>query len=148
MKAAFGAEAIGLGYEDDVNDTLAVLNPVTRRAVCDALDIPSRGSRSTDPTNPRPWVAEIVGLHPRYRFERRFLGHKTDYRQTSGTRNRGVWFWWTLESGHVYEVSYRTSWGSGYQRRFITVTEHGEITDLNEKEVREWLAKSPSASTS
>lgn len=130
MKAAFGAEAIGLGHQ------LAV----------DALLAPF-GVRARDPLNPRPWVAEIVGQHPRYGYERRFLRPRIDYRKASSTANRGVWFWWTLESGHIYEASCRTSWNSGQIRRFVTVTEDGDIKDLTREEVDTWLS-ARSASTS
>lgn len=141
MKAAFGAEAIGLGHELACNDLLARYPRDLRTWITGALGAPvTPAGRAIDPVNPRPWLAEIVGLHRRYRFERRFLPYKIDYSQASGTGNRGVWFWWTLESGRVYETWYRTSWQYGRQRRYLTVTDDGQIKDLTEDEVRAWLS--------
>ncbi len=154
MKAAFGAEAIGLGYEADTTKLMAPImaaagvDPELRRLLDQAgISEQWTGRRARNPQHPRPWVAELMGLHPHYRFERRFLSHRTDYRQASSTGNRGVWFWWTLESGHVYEASYRTSWGSGFTRRFLTVAAEGDIVDMTAEEVRAWL-NAGSASTS
>jgi len=130
VKAAFGAEAIGFGHQLKVDAMLAPF-----------------GVRMRDPVNPRPWVAEIVGRHPRYKYERRFLRPRIDYRKASSTANRGVWFWWTLESGRIYEIWRRTSWRYGRDHRFVTVTEDGDIQDLTREEVDAWLS-ARSASTS
>lgn len=125
MKAAFGAEVIGLGYE----------------RMSTKLLVPLGGRRAVDPVNARPWLAEITGPDPRYGYARKFLPSKTDYQAASSTGNRGVWFWWTLESGRVYQTRYRTSWAGGYQRRFIAVADDGNIIDLTEEEVRTWLSE-------
>lgn len=147
MKAAFGAEAIGWGYDESA----AALGQMARQfalAETAQLALPTAGGRAVDPLNRKPWLAEITGLHPRYRFERRFLPAKVDYARASSTGNRGVWFWWTLDGGRVYQVRYRTSWSGGYHTRLLTVDETtGDVVDIDEGEVIRWLSTF-SASTS
>lgn len=144
MKAAFGAEAIGLGLGDP--QTAALLQAIPQ--VADALGVQMRRGKPVDPLNPRPWVAEITGTHPTWRWDRKFLPARVDYTHANSRATRGVWFWWTLESGHVYEARYRTSWASGQHRRYITVDDiGGDIIDLSEEEVTAWLSDC-SASTS
>jgi len=115
VKAAFGAEAIGLQPAD-----LAV---VLMRCMSTGYSEPGR-----------PWVAEITGPSGRYRYARTFLRAKTDYKDANSTGSRGVWFWWTLEAGRVYETRYRTSWDR-WEHRFLAVTEGGEVKDLTEADV-------------
>lgn len=115
MKAAFGAEAIGW-ERDDLATTL----------------MRSMSSGYSEPG--RPWVAEITGLSERYRYAREFLPAKADFKDANSKGTRGVWFWWTLDAGRVYETWYRTSWNA-CERRFITVTDDGEIKDLTETDV-------------
>ncbi|MDG4795088.1 hypothetical protein [Micromonospora sp. WMMD1082] len=145
MKAAFGAEAIGLGYENQSTDLINGLPPDLRAPVADAVGVEWTGRRVRDPINRRPWAAEIIGLHERYGFDRRFLTARVDYSDASSTGNRGVWFWWTFASGHVYEVSYRTSWGSGHHRRYLTVSDDGDVIDMSAEEVRQWLSAHPAS---
>lgn len=92
-----------------------------------------------NPKSSMPWCAEITGTHPRYGLERQFLRHKTDYRDANRKATRGVMFWWTLESGRLYEVKYRTAWNR-WHRRFVTVTDEGDIRDVSEQEAREWAS--------
>lgn len=141
MKGAFGAEAIGLGYAECVMAMGRLLTAFAPEHV-DALGVQtdSRG-QVIDPQNRRPWLAEIVGPHPRYRFERLFLPARVDYAQSSSTGNRGVWFWWTLEAGKVYQARHRTSWGAGYQDRYLSIEEtSGDLVDLTVEEVLTWLS--------
>jgi hypothetical protein len=127
VKAAFGAEAIG--WQD------ADLATVLMRCMSSGYSDPDR-----------PWLAEITGPSDRYRYARTFLQAKTDYKDANSKGTRGIWFWWTLETGRIYETRYRTSW-SRWEHRFIAVTDDGDVTDLTEEEVRAWLSKG-SASTS
>lgn len=143
MKAAFGAEAIGLNTDDPLCTAIVRAYP----AIGDALGVTMRGGRPVDECNPRPWVAEIVGPHPVYRWERRFLRPRWDYSRANGAGTRGIWWWWTLESGRIYEARYRTSWGSGMHRRLMTVGVDGDLVDLTEEEVEAWVSDC-SASTS
>lgn len=128
MKAAFGAELIGLDTSTDITARMLGMN------------------REFNRMN-RPWVAELVALSERYGYARAFVRHKADYRQANSRGTRGIWFWWTLESGRVYEAKYRVTRSGGWVHRFVTVTDDGDIKDLTEEEVKACLSKD-SASTS
>lgn len=125
MKAAFSAEAIGLG-------------PVPR---WDTHLPPGWASDRR-----LPWVAEIAGTDPRYGLAREFVPRKLDYRDANRSGQRGVTCWWTLESGRLYQARYRVTWGE-WATRWLTVDEDGEIRDLSEEEARRW-ASGISAATS
>ena len=119
MKAAFRAEAIGLGpLAGGWSSHAAPGHKADRR---------------------QPWVAEITGLHPRFGFAREFVPRKTDYRDASRSGERGAMCWWTLESGRLYEARYRVTWDK-WVTRYLTVSESGEISDLTEEEVRACLS--------
>jgi hypothetical protein len=120
VKAALRAEAIGL-YGDDAN--------VMERA----------GLGRSHRRRHQPWCAEITGISERYGFDREFLDAKTDYAAANRKGTRGVMFWWTLESGHYYEAKYRVTRDRAV-RRFLAVSDDGEITDLTEAEVRACLS--------
>lgn len=141
MKAAFSAEAIGLGIQQETD----ILHRMST-AMCAAVGVPAAGLLGDGPPSMNPWVAEIVGRDERYGLARVFLNPKRDYRETNSKATRGVWFWWTLESGRIYETRYRESWGGGFTRKFIRVTDVGEIEDVDREEVERWLNEA-SAST-
>lgn len=128
MKAAFRAEAVGFGTND--------LWELCRR----------RYGWTSNPSD-RPWVAEITGRDDRYGYARVFIQEKRDYRESNNKATRGVWFWWTLETGRIYETRYRTTWNGGFQRRFLRVTDDGAVEDMSREEVETWLVKT-SESTS
>lgn len=127
--AAFGAEAIGAGSWAEL-DMLEAMAAAAHPAVSAAVGRVPRLA---------PWVAEITGPHPRYRLERRFLRHKTDYARSNSKGTRGIWWWWTLESGCLYETWYRTSW-SASERRFITVSGAGDIGDVSAEAAAAWAS--------
>lgn len=106
---------------------------------------PDRATRA-----PKPWVAEITGRDPAYGYQRRFLPAKRDTPAARGAQGDGVWLWWTLESGRVYQSRHLTGRRSGWTTRWLTVTDDGDVHDLTAEEVDQWLADSrnPSASTS
>lgn len=128
MKAAFSAEAIGLGNDAE----LAMLYAVAQAASPSAAPL-------LRPKGCRPWVAEITGTDPRYGLARRFLPHKTDYRGSNSKATRGVMFWWTLEPGRLYQARYRVSWQK-WEERFLTVTDDGGIRDLTAEEAARWAS--------
>src|SRR5690625_2296264 len=69
--------------------------------------------------NHKSWCAEIVGTHPRWKFERKFIeSEPTQYREKV----------FVLEEGKIYEVC------DGGYREFVTVV-NGEIVYLNSKDV-------------
>jgi len=94
----------------------------------------------------RYWAAEITGLDPRYKFARRFLLCKKDYRQANSVGTRGVYAYYELDEGKVYEVSSPRSWNRT-DRYFCRVGLDGDIITMAEGEVLAWL-KSRSVSTS
>lgn len=92
----------------------------------------------------RPWVAELTGLCSDYGFQRRFLTAKRDYAHANSRGTRGVWCYWVLEAGCVYETRYRSTWDR-WHHRFLMVTEDGEVKDVSEEKVRGWLRNVTSA---
>lgn len=89
------------------------------------------------PTN-KPWIAEVGGNDPRYKHKRTFLRPNWDYSNANSKGSRGVYLWFVLESGKLYEVFKKTSWKNS-RRYFCAVTENGDIYELDDKEAREWL---------
>lgn len=87
------------------------------------------------------WVAQILGFHLKYHYERKFLHPKVNYRKSNGVGSRGIHLWYTLESGNLYEIKRPLSW-QRFERFFFTVTETGEIEKLSEDEANKWLGKS------
>lgn len=96
--------------------------------------------------NERPWLAEITGRDSRFGYTRAFRKAKVDYREASKDDARGVWFWWTLESGCIYETRHRTRDGASVHR-FLRVTDDGDVADMTAGEVEQWL-NTASGSTS
>lgn len=86
----------------------------------------------------RPWVAEIIGRHPTYRYERRFLHGRKDYSRANGVGSRGVYLYYHLEPGRVYEVNELLSW-SRSDRYFCQVV-GGRVERLDDDEVERCLS--------
>lgn len=116
MKAAFGAEAIGL-------------HPARRRMWA-RVGLDKEVYRKW-----RPWLAELLGPSPTHGYQRRFLHPKVDYTHANGPGTRGVWFWWTLESGCFYEARYPVTWDR-QEHRFMTVNRDGDVVDISEEEIK------------
>lgn len=92
-----------------------------------------------------PWVAEIVGLRWDGRLERRFLRPNRDYRNANSLGSRGVYFYYLLDEGPIYEVFARTSWKSS-ERYFLRIV-NGQEERIDQEEVLRWLGKLASEST-
>lgn len=88
----------------------------------------------------RQWCAELTGLDARYGFARRFLPGKKDYARGNGRGSRGVHVYYTLESGHLYEVCAPVSWKHD-DRYCCTVTEDGTIVRMTREETQAWLRR-------
>jgi hypothetical protein len=58
----------------------------------------------------RPWVARIVGTHPRFGFERAFVTPKRDHTHSNNNGSRGVMCHYELFDDGVYEVNEPLSW--------------------------------------
>ena len=78
---------------------------------------------------PMPWVAELVGVDPRYGFVRRFLPRRLDHLGARGGPDE-VWAWFTLTSGGLYEARFLTGRKGGWGVRWVTVTDDGDVVDL------------------
>ena len=92
------------------------------------------------PDRSRPWVAEIVGLSAEYGYGRRFLTGKQDWANANADASRGVTFTFTLEEGKVYET-YRRTTGTQHDQKFLRVTPTGDIEEITEEEVDQWLLR-------
>lgn len=94
----------------------------------DSLELPKRNY----------WVAQIIGTDVRFGYNRQFIKPRTDYRKSNRPGSRGVYLWYTLESGKFYEVKRPVS-RQRFERFFCTVTDAGEIKQIPKTEVDEWL---------
>lgn len=83
------------------------------------------------PSGGKEWVAEIVGRHPRFNFERRFLNPAARNWSSSGKTGTTSFL---LQEGKVYEVN--EPWKGRY---FITV-QNGEVVDVDVDYVAEKIA--------
>ena len=90
------------------------------------------------------WVAEITGPDPRYRWARKFVKGKKDYAKANSKGSRGVFVWYTLQSGRVYDVQARVTWRRT-ERYFCRVDDAGEVVRMTEEEVRQWFARQQTA---
>lgn len=86
---------------------------------------------------PRTWVAEIIGNHDIYRFDRVFLKPKVDYTHADRRAYRGVMFNYLLLPDKVYEISEPTS--SKHTSRYYCMVINRELCKMTESEVELWL---------
>lgn len=91
---------------------------------------------------PSCWVAEIVGFHPKYKFERNFLKPSKDYSQSNSKGSRGIFVSYFPEYNKIHEIKAKYSWKS-IDRYFCIFDENGEHR-LTEEEVVECLKKNRS----
>lgn len=84
--------------------------------------------------NNKPWVAEIIGTHPKYRLDRRFLKGQLDFRNANRKGN-GVRMVFELESGRYYDCCT----GKKRNRYFCKVTDDGDIETVTNEEVESWV---------
>lgn len=129
LKATIGVEVIN----DNDREILGFYSNMFNEGLDGFGDIVFGGKPS-----PSFWVAEIVGFHKKWKYERKFLKHKKDYSKSNSKGSRGIYAWYILESGRVYEIKEMTSTRSSY-RYFGKVTSSGEVEEISEKEVAECL---------
>lgn len=131
MKQVFRAEAIGLTPEEERRHARSHTDAL-RQARRDAL----------------PRVVELTGVMLSGAFLHRPVKKpRADYARANSKGTRGVWLYWTLECGPLYQARYRTTW-TDWHTRILTVAPDGRILDVTEEEARAWLANARSASTS
>lgn len=87
----------------------------------------TRGSRNY-------WVAEVTGLSPHFGIRRQFLGCHKDYSRANGIGSRGVYAYYVVETGHIYEVSEPLSW-KRVDQYFCTVDSDGNVVRLTIEDV-------------
>jgi hypothetical protein len=80
-----------------------------------------------------PWVDQLTAAG------RVVVPCRNDYSKANSRGSRGVYRCFILESGRLYEVHERLSWRSS-RNYFCAVTERGDIYELNQQEVAEWLS--------
>ncbi len=129
MKTSLKIECIGDGYDQ----THKLFKSIGTEFLGKELSEATFGS-----FNASYFVAEITGFHPKYKYERRFLKPQRDYKSASSTGNRGVYAYYILESGRLYDVLKPVSWKNSH-RYFCTVDKDGNIITLEKKEVDECL---------
>jgi hypothetical protein len=100
--------------------------------------MPGLGNKIIGNIPPSCWVAEITGFDAKYKYDRHFLKYKKDYSHANSKGSRGIYGEYILESNHIYEVKEQISW-SRTKRYFCMATEDGEIKELTEQEVINWL---------
>ena len=126
MKASLIIEMIG-----DNNYQYGIYaNSMTSMATgerCDLFTIPKRS-----------WCARIIGVHPKYRWEREFLKGMKDYSGSNSKGSRGITCTYILESWNVYEIKAAISWRSE-ERYFCFVDGHGEIKKISEDQVENFI---------
>lgn len=83
----------------------------------------------------RPWVAKLTGLFASGKFQHDFLRGNKDYTEANSKGSRGIYFWFTLESGNYYEVNDLQTW-KRTERYFCKVNESGEILLVDEREIQ------------
>lgn len=121
MKAVLRLEAIG----DNTDGMLRLAGRIADLAGPDLGRFFDRGF-------PRPWVARLTGLCPRYEFRREFLRPRKDYSEANSVGSRGVYLYYWLDPG-VYEVNQRRCWRA-WDRYFIQA-EAGQWRRISRQDV-------------
>jgi hypothetical protein len=96
---------------------------------------PGLGDRTFGKPFTGPWCAKITGKDTYYGYKREFVQGKKDYTHANSKGSRGVFVYFLVESGFVYEVK-------GSRRRyFCAVLENGDIAEISKEDVEEWIIK-------
>lgn len=122
MKAVLKLEAIG----DDICEQTRAYKNICKSFGCD--------SRFEEGDHRCPWVAKIIGLYASGKFQREFIRPKKDYSESNSKGSRGIFFWYTLESGNYYDINELTSWKNS-ERYYCSVNNDGDITRVDENEI-------------
>jgi hypothetical protein len=122
MKAQLALEHIGAFKYDTVKRIHAGKERLTPSRIRDI---------ATGTFYTKPWVADITD-------ERRVLRYNKDSSQANGAFTRGVYLWFILETGRLYEVFEMLSW-TRTQKYWCIVSENGGIQKLSFEEKEQWL---------
>lgn len=85
----------------------------------------------------REWCAEIVSVDPKYKYERRFLEANVSYRESNSVGSRGVYAYYNLENGKLYEIKEPIS--RAKTDRYFAFVENDRLHRITESEAVEWL---------
>ena len=124
MKAQIKIEAIG----DDVDQTLRFFTGLTNGLV------PGLGDVTFGKPIKTYWVAQITGVDLKYKYARTFIRGKKDYTHANRKGSRGVFVYFLLESGNVYEAK-----KSSKRRFFCIVDNEGDIIEVDKEYVDQWI---------
>jgi len=83
------------------------------------------------------FCAEITGLHPKFKFERKFLKPNRDYSQANRIGSRGVFDYYNLEEGKIYDIKAPRTWK--HTDRYYCRVMKESIVRMDESEVIECL---------
>jgi len=91
------------------------------------------------PLPQRQWVAEITGLSAtsKDKFNKHYLRGKIDYSKANSKGTRGVYAYYILEEGRLYEVNSPVAWKR--DDHYYCTVKDGQIIRLTEREVQECL---------
>lgn len=116
---------------DDTSQQLGFYRKMTNKL------IPGLGDMTFGKTPSSAWCAEITGLHPKFKFERKFLKGNRSYVNANRVGSRGVFDYFNLENGKLYEVSSPVSW-KNIDRYFCRI-ENDELIRMDSDEVLKCL---------
>ena len=123
MKASLKIEAIYDNVDQEIRFWSTLCNDM----------VPGMGTATFGKPPLSYWAARITGTDSKFGYKREFLHGKKDYKFSNSKGSRGVFVYYTLESGNVYEVK-------GRRRRFFcAVRDNGDIVDITKEEVDQWI---------
>jgi hypothetical protein len=124
-----------LVLEDIGNDLHSMMR--LAKAKADAV-VPGLGDAVFGSMPRRAWVAEISGHDARYGYRRQFVRGKTDLLRSNSRGSRGVYLYFVLHPGRLYEVCSPQSWRR-HDRYFCEVSDDGMVTRITDSEVGQWI---------
>lgn len=121
-------EAIGDNHDQAIRSLSATCDSLLGRGAGDAMIGKMPASY---------FVAEITGLHPKFKYERKFIRGQKDYSEANSVGSRGVYVYYYLEEGKIYDVKKPVSWKN--DRRFFCRIQGYSLIELDEHEVKACL---------
>lgn len=102
--------------------------------------------RSRYDARPRAWIARVTGRCPKFGLAREFMAYRRDYAEANSTGSRGVFKWYELPEGDVYEISAPISWTKA--DRYFARSTRGKLERLTLEEVYAWIDSQETSQTS
>lgn len=82
---------------------------------------------------PRAWVARIVGRDAKFGLAREFMPFNRDYSEANELGSRGVFQWYELPEGELFEVNAPQSWT--HADRYFCRSERGRVVRMTREEI-------------